>query len=137
LNDVEKTNLKVINRFQKKLYETNLFSAVNTEMPFNAPSEFVRLSLYVNNREDLHLGSRMVKSFFIASTLFLLSPVLPLTYDFGQNIELEVERPDGKTKRYVASGNGTVKNHALANPVPKWTELYWKVSINNINSIVN
>ena len=56
---------------------------------------------------DTHSGAAAWKGFLIGASMFLLSPVIELNYDYAAQASLELERWDGQVKRYEARAAGT------------------------------
>jgi len=54
-----------------------------------------------------HSGEAAWKGFIIGASMFLLSPVIELDYDYAAQASLELERWDGQVKRYEARSTGT------------------------------
>ncbi len=95
------------------LADTQLFSRLiypgYTEA---APADpFVRAKLSVATFPEPHAGAAAWKGIVIGASMFLLAPVLPLEYDYGARMTLEVELEDGTTHRYLAAAEGTARYH--------------------------
>ena len=88
---------------------THLFSAL---MAFGdaAPArseKTVLARLTLDETIDPHSGTAAWKSFLIGASMFLLSPIMELEYDYAAQATLELERWDGHVTRYEAQASGT------------------------------
>jgi hypothetical protein len=124
-------------RFVINLKDTNIFESVVFDMPTAKPEKYVNFTLSVNENQDTNQGANMAKGFFIGLTLYLLTPVLPLSYDFESEMLLNATRWDGKTKQYVTKGKGSASYHLFANPIMAGQEVRNKVTNNNLNALMN
>lgn len=100
---------------------------ISSERADEAPKNAAHMTLSSVVVVDPHQGSAMVKGFFIGLSLYLLTPVLPLTHDVSQAVTATLTMPNGAVRRYeaAASGRGT---YALgSNSVLMETELNSKV----------
>jgi hypothetical protein len=57
----------------------------------------------VNESTDLNETVNMIKAVFTGGTLFLLAPILPLTYDFNTKFTLLARWSNGTQQEYKAS----------------------------------
>lgn len=101
---------EVEHRILNTVQETRLFS---TLIPFggNAVSlgdKVVTARITFDETIDSHSGSTALKGFVIGASMFLLSPVIDLDYDYAAKASLELGRWDGQIKRYTARSAGTV-----------------------------
>lgn len=137
--DSQETNASV--EFQKRLLRhikgTGIFNSVAEEMPAAKPDRWVNFALKSNEAQDRNQGSNMVKGFFIGFTFWLLTPVLPLSYNFESDMTLHATRWDGKSRSYHAKGGGNAKYHYFANPAAAGSELRAQITNNNINSLMS
>lgn len=124
-------------RFMAHLKDTNIFNAVVSDMPAAKPEKYVKFALSVSENQNPHQGTNFVKGMLIGLTLYALTPVLPLSYDFESEMVLNATRWDGKTKQYVAKGNGSVSYHLFANKVMAGQEVQAKVTNSNVNALMN
>lgn len=124
-------------RFILNLKDTRIFEAVVQDMPTPKPDKYVSLALAVNENHDLHQGSNVTKGIFIGLSLYLLTPVLPLSYDFESHMLLNATRWDGKTKQYVAKGQGNSSFQLYANRAAANGDVQSKVMSNNLNALMN
>lgn len=104
-NPSAETERRILNQVQ----ETRLFS---TLIPFGGPSsssgdKVVTARISFDETIDPHSGEAAWKGFLIGASMFLLSAVLELTYDYTAEASLELERWDGQVKRYEARTSGT------------------------------
>jgi hypothetical protein len=93
-----------------KLQESKIFS--NVESILNGgkrPQEpFYELILTVNEKPYANTFITFVEGFFIGASFFILTPVLPLTSEFGSDMTLKVIAPNMKEKEYRVSQNGSL-----------------------------
>jgi hypothetical protein len=107
-------------RFLHTVQDTHLFS---TLVPLGTDAttfgnKFVTARVTVDETIDPHSGAAAWKGFVIGASMFLLSPVIELDYDYAAQASLEVERWDGQVKRYEARSSGTVRYHLFgATPI--------------------
>lgn len=67
---------------------------------------------------DPHSGDTALKGIVIGASMFLLSPIIELDYDYAAQARLELERWDGEVKRYEARSSGTVRYNLFgASPI--------------------
>ncbi|MFO0707723.1 MAG: hypothetical protein U0412_12805 [Nitrospira sp.] len=104
-------SLELERRFLGSLHDTNLFShlALSEQDSTSAGDKSVIARLTVENTIDSHPGEAAWKGVVIGASMFLLSPVLDLNYDYGARFTLELERWDGTVKTYRADSTGTVR----------------------------
>ncbi|BEH09648.1 MULTISPECIES: hypothetical protein [Geobacter] len=124
-------------RFVTNLKDTKIFESVITDMPTTKPEKYVNFALTVNENQDTNQGANVAKGFFIGLSLYLLTPVLPLSYDFDSEMLLNATRWDGKTKQYVAKGQGSASYHLFANAPMAGGEVRAKITNNNLNALMN
>jgi hypothetical protein len=91
------------------LREVGLFSRLGD---MNAPEppaseKFIRARLLFDEAVDSHPGDVTWKSIAIAASMFTLAPFIPLEYDYSAHVTLELERWDGRVKRYESQSSGT------------------------------
>ena len=96
-------------RFLHTMQETRLFS---TLIPLGgtpaAPGDkVIAAQIAVEETIDPHSGEAAWKGFVLGVSMFLLSPVIELHYDYAAQATLELERWDGQVKRYEARSSGT------------------------------
>lgn len=91
------------------LAETQLFSKLTyPNYREAAPSdEHIRAKLAVALFPDPHAGTAALKGIAIGASMFLLTPVLPLEYEYAARMTLELEREDGTTHRYNVGAEGS------------------------------
>lgn len=92
------------------LREVGLFSRVgdmNSPTP-PASDRFVRARLLFDENVDSHPGDVAWKGIAIGVSMFTLAPFIPLEYDYSEHVTLELERWDGRIKRYESESAGTV-----------------------------
>jgi hypothetical protein len=135
-NDVNASQ-DFIERLLTNFNRTQLFSFVKKGVPETSNIKYYRLRFNCNERKDTNQGTAFVKGFFIGLTLFLLTPALPLTYDYDANMTLYATNWDGVTKEYSAKSSGTANFHLFANPVLAGGDVEAKVINANLNSLMN
>jgi hypothetical protein len=65
----------------------------------------------VDAHSNPHAGGAAFKGIVIGASMFILTPLLPLEYDYGTMMTLELERPDGTSHLYQAQAQGTAYYH--------------------------
>ena len=96
-------------RILNTVQETRLFSTL-VPLGGNVSSlgdKVVTARITFDETVDPHSGSAAWKGLVIAASMFLLSPVIELDYDYAAQASLELERWDGQVKRYEARSTGT------------------------------
>lgn len=96
-------------RILNTVQETRLFSTlVPLGGDFSSLSDkTVTARITFDEAIDPHAGEAAWKGFLIGASMFLLSPVIELDYDYTAQASLELERWDGQVKRYEARSSGT------------------------------
>ena len=78
----------------------------------------VRAKLQVDEAIDPHAGGAAWKGIVIGASMYILTPFLPLEYDYSAHLTLELERWDGVIKRYESQAAGTARYHLFgATPI--------------------
>jgi hypothetical protein len=86
-----------------------------TQPAANQARVTVRLS--IDNLVEPHAGQAAWRGILIGASMFTLAPFIPLNYDYGTQMSLEMERWDGQIKAYTATSNGSAHYHLFgANP---------------------
>jgi hypothetical protein len=98
---------------------TRLFSqhyqSGHTQPATNQAHVTVRLS--IDNLVEPHAGQAAGRGILIGASMFTLAPFIPLNYDYGTQMSLEMERWDGQIKECTATSNGSAYYHLFgANP---------------------
>ncbi|MGZ4968048.1 MAG: hypothetical protein ACXV8O_01415 [Methylobacter sp.] len=145
MNDMKtKSNNQEVNpssEFQKRfithLKDTRIFETVATETPAIKPSKYVTLTFESNENQDSNQGLNVFKGFIIGGSFYLLTPIIPLSYDFESIMTLSAIRQDGAIKKYEAKGSGSAKYHLFANAAAAGQEVRAEITNNNINSLMN
>lgn len=90
------------------LQDTNLFSQLLRSGYGQLPEgdKFVTGRLSVEATVEPHAGEAAWKGFVIGASMFLLSSVIPLEYEYASTMTLELERWDGATTQYTATSKG-------------------------------
>lgn len=100
---------EVERRILNTVHETHLFSTL-VPLGGNAPSlgdKVVTARVTFDETIDSHSGETAWKGFLIGASMFLLSPVIDLDYDYAAEASFELGRWDGQVKRYKARSAGT------------------------------
>jgi hypothetical protein len=100
---------EVEHRILNTVQETRLFSTL-VPLGGNAASlgdKVVTARITFDETIDPHSGETAWKGFVIGASMFLLSPMIELDYDYAAQASLELERWDGQVKRYEARSAGT------------------------------
>lgn len=111
---------EVERRVLNAVQETRLFS---TLVPLGGASasvggKVVTARVAFDETMDPHSGHAALKGFLIGASMFLLSPIVELDYDYAAQARLELERWDGEVKRYEARSSGTVSYNLFgASPI--------------------
>jgi hypothetical protein len=92
------------NRVVAKLTETGLYRDVIYGIYSRRPNDttYIDVRLDISEMIDQHTGGNALKGFFVGATLFLLTPVLPLSYDMEGEYLLRVIWPNGQQREYKA-----------------------------------
>lgn len=102
-------SLETEQRLLGTLRKIGLFSHLggtdSTEPP--AGGKFIRARLLFDEDIDQHAGDKAWKSIVIGASMFILTPLIPLDYDYAAHMTLELERWDGQVKRYESQSAGT------------------------------
>lgn len=96
-------------RILNTVQETRLFSTL-VPLGGNVASlgdKVVTARITFDETIDPHSGEAAWKGFVIGASMFLLSPVIELDYDYAAQASLELERWDGQVKHYEARSAGT------------------------------
>jgi hypothetical protein len=100
---------EVEHRILNTVQETRLFSTL-VPLGGNAASlgnKVVTARITFDETIDPHSGETAWKGFVIGASMFLLSSMIELDYDYAAQASLELERWDGQVKRYEARSAGT------------------------------
>lgn len=102
-------SLETEQRVLGTLRKTGLFSHLggtdSAEPP--ASEKFIRARLLFDEAIDPHAGDAAWKGIVISASMFILTPFIPLEYDYAAHVILELERWDGQVKRYESQSAGT------------------------------
>lgn len=98
---------RILNRVQ----ETSLFS---TLIPLGSQSEtlgerIISARITMDETIDPHSWLSAFKGIILGGSMFLLSPFVDFEYDYAATVNLELERWDGRVKRYAGTSSGTVR----------------------------
>ena len=107
-------------RILSSLADIGLFSRLaSANTAVEQPGEkFVRARLLFDEAIDPHAGGAAWKGILIGASMYILTPFLPLEYDYAAHLSLELERWDGQIKRYESQSAGTARYHLFgATPI--------------------
>jgi hypothetical protein len=107
-------------RLLGSLREIGLFSRSDSSDNMSAATQgkTIHARLVIDEAVDPHSGAAAWKGIVIGASMFLLTPVIPLEYDYASHMTLELERWDGQIKRYEGRSAGTSRFHLFgATPV--------------------
>lgn len=121
---------EVEHRILNTVQETRLFSTL-IPLGGNVASlgdKVVTARIAFDETIDSHSGDTAWKGFLIGASMFLLSPVIDLNYDYATEASLELGRWDGQVKRYTARSSGTAHYTVFAATPAMIGELKGKVT---------
>lgn len=100
-------------RVLESLADTELFSRLVYPgyRDLQPADDQVRAKLTVSLYPEPHAGAAAWKGILIGASMFLLAPVIPLEYDYGAQMTLELLQADGSSHQYTASAEGTARYH--------------------------
>ena len=102
-------SLETEQRVLGTLREIGLFSHLHDmnspEPPTN--EKFIRARVIFDEAVDSHPSDVAWKGIVIGVSMFTLAPFIPLDYDYSAHVTLELERWDGRVKRYESQSAGT------------------------------
>lgn len=99
------TEQRLLGAMRKIGLFSHLGGTDSTEPP--AGGKFIRARLVFDEDIDQHAGDKAWKSIVIGASMFILTPFIPLDYDYAAHMTLELERWDGQVKRYESQSAGT------------------------------
>jgi hypothetical protein len=99
------TEQRLLGAMRKVGLFSHLGGTDSTEPP--AGGKFIRARLVFDEDIDQHAGDKAWKSIVIGASMFILTPFIPLDYDYAAHMTLELERWDGQVKRYESQSAGT------------------------------
>lgn len=102
-------SLETEQRVLGTLREIGLFSHLGSTDSAEPPAneKFIRARLLFDEAIDPHAGDAAWKGIVIGASMFILTPFIPLEYDYAAHVTLELERWDGQVKRYESQSSGT------------------------------
>jgi len=107
-------------RILSSLAEIGLFShlvSVRTEAPAFG-DKTVRARLLFDEAIDSHAGGAALKGIVLGASMYILTPFLPLEYEYAAHLSLDLERWDGEVKHYESRSAGSARYHLFgATPV--------------------
>jgi hypothetical protein len=78
----------------------------------------VRARLVFNEAIDSHAGGAAFKGIVIGASMYILTPFLPLEYEYAAHLSLDLERWDGQVKHYESRSAGSALYHLFgATPI--------------------
>lgn len=107
-------------RILRSLADIGLFSHLASINGFAADSgeKTIRARLLFDEAIDPHAGGAAWKGILIGASMYILTPFIPLEYDYAAHLTLELERWDGQIKRYESQSAGTARYHLFgATPI--------------------
>ena len=99
------TEQRLLGAMRKVGLFSHLGGTDSTEPPTGG--KFIRARLLFDEDIDQHAGDKAWKSIVIGASMFILTPFIPLDYDYAAHMTLELERWDGQVKRYESQSAGT------------------------------
>ena len=98
-------------RILTALADIGLFSRLASANTAAAESgqKTVHARLLLDEAIDPHAGGAAWKGIVIGASMYILTPFLPLEYDYAAHLTLELERWDGKVKHYESQSAGTAR----------------------------
>jgi hypothetical protein len=102
-------SLETEQRVLGTLREIGLFSHLGDMNSAEPPAseKFIRARIVVDEAVDSHPSDVAWKGMVIGASMFTLAPFIPLEYDYSAHMALELERWDGRVKRYESRSAGT------------------------------
>ena len=96
-------------RILGSLGDLGLFShlAGTNSAPPTSNGKVIRARLSLDEAVESHPGHAAWKGIVIGASMFILTPFIPLAYDYAAHVTLELERWDGQIKRYESQSAGT------------------------------
>jgi hypothetical protein len=107
-------------RVLSTLQDLGLFSHLRQAASAEASNseKIVHARVSFDEAIDPHAGDAAWKGIAIGASMFLLTPLIPLEYDYAAHVTLDLERWDGQVKRYESQSAGTVRYHLFgATPI--------------------
>jgi hypothetical protein len=78
----------------------------------------VRARLVFDEAIDSHAGGAAFKGIVIGASMYILTPFLPLEYEYAAHLSLDLERWDGQVKHYESRSAGSALYHLFgATPI--------------------
>lgn len=126
-------------RLLGSLQTLNLFSRLSMAetAPLVADDKAIVAHLTIEDTVDSHPGEAAWKGVVIGASMFLLSPVMELHYDYGTHLTLELERWDGTVKTYRAESSGVARYNLFSASPSMITELKGHVMETGITELMN
>ena len=107
-------------RILSSLAEIGLFShlaSARTDAP-TFGDKTVRARLLFDEAIDSHAGGAALKGIVLGASMYILTPFLPLEYEYAAHLSLDLERWDGQVKHYETRSAGSARYHLFgATPV--------------------
>jgi hypothetical protein len=113
-------SLETERRLLGSLGDIGLFSRLSGTA-FSEPQaneKVFRARLVFDEAIDPHPGDAAWKGIVIGASMFVLTPFIPLEYDYAARVTLDLERWDGQIKHYESRSAGTIRYHLFgATPI--------------------
>ena len=107
-------------RILSSLADIGLFSFL-TSATSGAPTfgeKTVRARLLFDEAIDSHAGTTALKGIVLGASMYILTPFLPLEYEYAAHLSLDLERWDGEIKHYESRSAGSARYHLFgATPI--------------------
>lgn len=106
-------------RILGSLADIGLFSHLaSATTSVESGEKIVRARLLFDEAIDPHAGATALKGIVIGASMYLLTPFLPLEYEYAAHLTLQLERWDGQIKQYESQSAGTARYHLFgATPI--------------------
>ncbi|MBI3357636.1 MAG: hypothetical protein HY038_12890 [Nitrospirae bacterium] len=132
-------SFEVERRILNSVQETRLFSTL-VPLGGNVSSlgdKVVNARITMDETINPHSGEAAWKGFVIGPSMFLLSPIIELNYDYAAQASLELERWDGQVKHYEARSSGTARYNLFGATPIMIAELKGHVTEACLNQLMN
>lgn len=135
VNTSEGFDKRVLSHLQKSNHFSDVIYGVYSRRP---EGNYVDVSLEYNENIDLNQGSNTTKAFFTGLTLFLLAPVLPITFDYDADFILSAKWPNGIRKEYKESCSANAYGtFPYASTQKELIQIVGAASEKCLNSVIN
>jgi hypothetical protein len=126
-------------RILNSVQETRLFSTLVPlgGNPASLSDKVVTARITFDETINPHSGEAAWKGFVVGASMFLLSPIIELNYDYAAQASLELERWDGQVKHYEARSSGTARYNLFGATPIMIAELKGQVTEACLNQLMN